>query len=49
MKITTGMMRTIDRAGGLDNFLIQSNPETLAPNLRRLRGIIAARTEAAAV
>ncbi|MBF0284008.1 MAG: 50S ribosomal protein L28 [Magnetococcales bacterium] len=43
VELSTDILRTIDRAGGLDDYLMSCDPAALAPNLRRLRGHIAER------
>lgn len=45
LTITTSGMRTVDRAGGLDNYLLNVAPEELNPTMRRLQAMIRERTQ----
>jgi hypothetical protein len=40
-------LKTVDKAGGLDAYLIKAKPDTLPVELRRLRKVILARKAAA--
>ncbi|MBF0142211.1 MAG: 50S ribosomal protein L28 [Magnetococcales bacterium] len=46
MNLSTGALRSIDLAGGLDGFLLKAREESLAPELKRLRRIVAERSTA---
>ncbi|MBF0128274.1 MAG: 50S ribosomal protein L28 [Magnetococcales bacterium] len=48
MTLPTGTIRSVDKIGGLDNYLLQAAPETLNGPMRRLRTIIQAQVAAQA-
>lgn len=48
LKISMSALRTIDRLGGIDAYLLKAKDETLSPKALRLKRAIAKKTAAAA-
>jgi large subunit ribosomal protein L28 len=49
VSLPANMLRTVDRAGGLDNYLLSCSEESLDRPLRRIQGQIRSRQKQAAV
>ncbi|MBF0189357.1 MAG: 50S ribosomal protein L28 [Magnetococcales bacterium] len=45
MTITTSALRTVDRAGGIDNYLLTTPVDKLTPSMRQLQTTILRRQE----
>jgi len=37
LNVSTSGLRLLDKVGGLSQFVIKADPETLSPNLRKIR------------
>ncbi|MBF0624881.1 MAG: 50S ribosomal protein L28 [Magnetococcales bacterium] len=44
--ISTSLLRTLDRVGGIDNYLLRTDPDKLTAHQRRLRLVIERRVAA---
>lgn len=48
LRLSTNAIRSIEHAGGLDAYLLKTKPANMAPEIRRLKKMIAKKTAPAA-